>query len=47
MDPDKKKNQVHLKGKCPECGKDSVEEKRKRKKNKQNKKDRSHRAKYN
>ena len=32
LDPDKKRNQTHLKGKCPTCGKDSVEEKKQSKK---------------
>jgi len=43
LDPDKKKNQTHLKGKCPSCGTNSVEEKRNKKKNKKHK---GHRAKY-
>lgn len=43
LDPDKKKNQTHLKGKCPSCGKDSVEEKKNKKKHKKHK---GHRAKY-
>jgi hypothetical protein len=38
MDPDKKINQVHLKGKCPSCGKDSKEKKKNKKhKNRKNK----------
>lgn len=53
MDPDKKKGQTHLKGKCPSCGQDSKEEKKSKK---QRKKERQaakaqeahagHRAKY-
>lgn len=31
MDPDKKKGQTHLKGKCPSCNKDSKEEKKSKK----------------
>lgn len=34
MDPDKKKGQTHLKGKCPSCGKDSKEEKKSKKQRK-------------
>jgi hypothetical protein len=36
MDPDKKKNQIHLKGKCPSCGLDSKEQKKKNKRDKKN-----------
>lgn len=32
MDPDKRKGQTHLKGKCPTCGGDSKEEEKKSKK---------------
>lgn len=47
LDPDKKKNQTHLKGKCPSCGVDSIEEKRKNKQlKKKNKHDRAHRGKH-
>jgi DNA-directed RNA polymerase subunit RPC12/RpoP len=41
MDPDKKINQVHLKGKCPSCGLTSQEFK-KQKKHKNRKQKRSH-----
>jgi hypothetical protein len=34
MDPDKKKGQTHLKGKCPSCNKDSKEEKKSKKQRK-------------
>jgi transcription initiation factor IIE alpha subunit len=43
MDPDKKINQVHLKGKCPTCGQDSKEYK-KNKKNKKHKHQKKQRA---
>lgn len=32
IDPDKKKNQTHLKDRCPSCGLDPVEEARRMKK---------------
>jgi hypothetical protein len=28
MDPDKRSGQIHFKGRCPSCGKDSKEEKK-------------------
>ena len=34
MDPDKKKGQTHLKGKCPSCGQDSKEQKKTKKQRK-------------
>lgn len=34
MDPDKKKGQTHLKGKCPSCGKESKEVKKTKKERK-------------
>jgi len=34
MDPDKKKGQIHLKGKCPTCNKDSKDEKKTKKERK-------------
>lgn len=39
MDPDKRKGQIHLKGKCPSCGKDSKEEKKSKKQRKQEKRE--------
>lgn len=39
MDPDKKKGQTHLKGKCPSCGKDSKEEKKSKKERKKEKRE--------
>jgi hypothetical protein len=38
MDPDKKKGQTYLKGKCPSCGKDSKEEKKSKRQLKKEKK---------
>lgn len=51
LDPDKKKGQIHLKGKCPSCGKDSKEEKKSKKQRKKERREakaqnKSYRAKY-
>jgi hypothetical protein len=41
MDPDKKKGQVYLKGKCPSCGEEAKEEKKSKRERKQERKERN------